>query len=56
MEYLGLNYGAIDLIVTPNGEYFFLEINPVGEFFWLELCPGLPISEAIANILLKGKG
>ncbi len=46
-----LNYGAIDIILTPDGRYIFLEVNPVGEFFWLERCPGLPISEAIALVL-----
>ncbi|MBW4682797.1 MAG: MvdD family ATP-grasp ribosomal peptide maturase [Microcoleus vaginatus WJT46-NPBG5] len=53
MSYFGLNYGAIDLILTPDGRHIFLEVNPVGEFFWLELCPGLPISRAIADILLN---
>ena len=52
MDYFGLNYGAIDLILTPDGRYVFLEVNPVGEFFWLERYPGLPISQAIADILL----
>jgi MvdD family ATP-grasp ribosomal peptide maturase len=52
MDYYGLNYGAIDIIVTPEGRHVFLEINPVGEFFWLERVPGLPISEAIADVLL----
>ncbi|MBD2043788.1 MvdD family ATP-grasp ribosomal peptide maturase [Microcoleus sp. FACHB-672] len=52
MSYFGLNYGALDLILTPDGRHIFLEVNPVGEFFWLELCPGLPISHAIADILL----
>ena len=51
--YFGLNYGAIDIIVTPDGRHVFLEINPVGEFFWLELfAPYFPISQAIAEILL----
>lgn len=53
MAYFGLTYGALDLILTPDGQYIFLEVNPVGEFFWLELCPGLPISKAIADILLS---
>jgi MvdD family ATP-grasp ribosomal peptide maturase len=52
MDYFRLNYGAVDFILTPDGRYVFLEINPVGEFFWLENCPGLPISEAIADVLL----
>ena len=51
--YFQLNYGAFDLILTPNGRYIFLEINPVGEFYWLEKHAGLPISQAIADILIK---
>lgn len=53
MSRFGLNYGAIDIIVTPDNRHVFLEVNPVGEFFWLERCPGLPISGAIAEILLN---
>jgi MvdD family ATP-grasp ribosomal peptide maturase len=52
MDYFVLNYGAIDIIVTPDGRHVFLEINPVGEFFWLERYPGLPIADAIADVLL----
>jgi len=56
MAYFGLNYGAIDIIVTPNGQHVFLEVNPVGEFFWLEIfSPHFPISQAIAEVLLTGK-
>ncbi|MEH1941823.1 MAG: MvdD family ATP-grasp ribosomal peptide maturase [Nostoc sp.] len=51
MAEFGLNYGAIDIILTPDGRHIFLEVNPVGEFFWLERCPGLPISQAIAKVL-----
>jgi len=52
MDYFVLNYGAIDIIVTPDGRHVFLELNPCGEFFWLERTPGLPISQAIADLLL----
>lgn len=52
MDYFGLNYGAADIIVTPDQRHVFLEVNPAGEFFWLERCPGLPISKAIASVLL----
>ena len=56
MKYFGLNYGAIDFILTPDGRYVFLEINPVGEFFWLECCsPYFPISQSIAELLLRQK-
>ncbi len=52
LDRFDLNYGAIDLIVTPEGRHVFLEINPAGEYFWLDRCPGLPISDAIADTLL----
>ena len=52
MDYFSLNYGAIDIILTPGGKHVFLELNPCGEFFWLERSPGLPISDAIADLLL----
>jgi MvdD family ATP-grasp ribosomal peptide maturase len=56
MDYFSLNYGAIDIILTPDGQHVFLELNPSGEFFWLERTPGLPISDAIADLLLAGRG
>ena len=52
MDYFSLNYGAIDIILTPEGKHVFLELNPCGEFFWLERSPGLSISGAIADLLL----
>jgi glutathione synthase/RimK-type ligase-like ATP-grasp enzyme len=52
MDSLGLDYGAADLILTPDGRYVFLELNPAGEFFWLEVQPGLAISTAIAEVLV----
>jgi MvdD family ATP-grasp ribosomal peptide maturase len=53
MDSFSLNYGAIDISVTPDGRHVFLEINPVGEFFWLERYSGLPIADAIADVLLE---
>ena len=52
MDHFSLNYGAIDIILTPDGKHVFIELNPCGEFFWLERTPGLPISGAIADLLL----
>jgi len=52
MDRLHLNYGAIDVILTPDGRYVFLEVNPCGEFYWLELYADLPISTAIAEVLV----
>ncbi|MDP1825010.1 MAG: MvdD family ATP-grasp ribosomal peptide maturase [Archangium sp.] len=50
-KWFGLNYAAADFIVTPEGRHLFLEINAGGEFFWLQRTPGLPIAEALAEVL-----
>jgi glutathione synthase/RimK-type ligase-like ATP-grasp enzyme len=48
---LGLCYGAIDLVLTPDDRYVFLEVNPMGQYLWIEKMTGLPISEAICDLL-----
>lgn len=53
MRISGLTFGAIDMIVTPNNEYFWIEINPSGQWQWIEVLTGLPIDQAIANALLR---
>jgi hypothetical protein len=50
---LGLSYGAIDLVLTPDGEYVFLELNVSGQWAFVELRAGLPISDAIADWLAE---
>lgn len=47
-----LVYAAIDLILTPDDRYVFLELNSAGEYGWIEELTGLPISEAIADYLM----
>ncbi|MEV8630688.1 MvdC/MvdD family ATP grasp protein [Streptosporangium sp. NPDC051023] len=54
VERLGLAYGAIDLILTPEGHHVFLEINPNGQFHWIEAATGLPIGVAIRDLLMSG--
>jgi MvdC family ATP-grasp ribosomal peptide maturase len=53
MGKFGLLFGALDFIVTPSGEYVFLEVNPVGEWGMLERDLDLPISSAIADALIS---
>jgi glutathione synthase/RimK-type ligase-like ATP-grasp enzyme len=53
MSELGLVFGAIDLICTPEGEHVFLEVNPAGEWGMLERELSLPISDAIAGALMS---
>ena len=52
MDKFGLLFGALDFIVTPSGEYVFLEVNPVGEWGMLERDLDLPISSVIADALV----
>jgi len=49
---LGLEFGAIDMIMTPQNELYFLEINANGQWAWIELLTGYPISAAIADLLV----
>lgn len=51
MELFGISFGAIDMIVTPDGDYVFLEVNPSGQWGWIERITGMPISKAIADTL-----
>ncbi|MEK7546046.1 MAG: MvdC/MvdD family ATP grasp protein [Patescibacteria group bacterium] len=48
---LGLRYGGIDMIRTPEGRHVFLEINPNGQWHWVQEKTGLPIGAAIADLL-----
>ena len=51
----GLTYGALDFIVTPDGDYVFLENNPVGQFLFVEqLVPELDMTGALAACLIAG--
>jgi glutathione synthase/RimK-type ligase-like ATP-grasp enzyme len=53
MARLGLRQGAIDMIVEPDGDYVFLEVNPHGEWGMLERDLDLAIGEAIATALIR---
>ncbi|MGK5550393.1 MvdC/MvdD family ATP grasp protein [Actinomadura kijaniata] len=55
MDELGIVYGALDFIVTPEGEYVFLESNPCGQFLWMENDLGVPMADTLADLLMKGE-
>jgi hypothetical protein len=52
----GLVYGALDFVITPGGDWIFLEINAGGQFGWLEDATGIPVTAALADILTAGDG
>ena len=51
MDSFGLNFASLDMIVTPEGEFVFLELNPNGQWLWLELELGLPLVASMADLL-----
>ena len=53
LKRMNLNFGCFDFIVTPEGEYVFLECNPNGQWLWIEEETGMKISEAIADALIR---
>jgi len=44
--------GSIDMILTPEDEYVFLEVNPVGQFQWVAEHCNYPINQKIAEYLI----
>jgi glutathione synthase/RimK-type ligase-like ATP-grasp enzyme len=53
----GLNFSAMDLIVTPDDRYVFLENNPNGQFIFVEhKLPELAMTDALAACLIRGAG
>ncbi len=53
MKQLDLVFGCIDMILTPDGEYVFLEVNPSGQWNWVEKLTGMKITEALVDALLN---
>lgn len=51
---MGLQFGAIDLIIDRDDTIWFLEINPNGQWAFIEENTSQPIGKAIAELLEKG--
>lgn len=49
MRELNIKYGALDFIVTKNGDWIFLEINCMGQWLWIEQLTGMKISDSIVK-------
>jgi len=52
-DHFGLNYGAADLIVRPDGRHVFLELNASGAFAFLGEAAAASIAAAIAEVLVE---
>jgi hypothetical protein len=57
MRGLRLRFGCIDMIVTPDGRYVFLEINQQGQFLWMEeRDPSIDLLNRFARFLCEEGG
>ena len=56
MHRLGLSFAALDMIVTPDDRYVFLEANATGQWSWIERATGLPICETLVDLLVGQSG
>ncbi len=54
MKKMGLVFGAMDFIVTEDGQYIFLEINEQGQFLWIEdNNPAFEMLDVFVNFLIN---
>lgn len=51
MKKLNLNSGSLDMIVSKNNEYVFLEVNPIGQFGMVSYPCNYKLEKIIANYL-----
>ena len=49
----GINFASLDMILTPEDEFVFLDLNPNGAWLWLEVELGLPLAANMADLLIS---
>lgn len=49
---MGIVMACLDIAVTAEGRYVFLEANPHGQWLWSQQLTGLPLLEAFADMLI----
>jgi len=52
---LGLVFGCLDYIVTPDGRYVFLEVNQMGQWLFIEAGTDQPLLDAFTELLIQGR-
>ena len=51
---MDLRFGCFDFVVTPQGQWVFLEINQMGQFLWIEeSLPDLPLLQMFCDLLVQ---
>jgi ATP-grasp ribosomal peptide maturase len=54
MRHFAISFGCFDFCVDTAGRHWFLECNSAGQFQFVEQATGLPITAALADLLVKG--
>ncbi len=54
MARLRLVHAAFDFAVDDVGTWWFFEVNPGGVYGWLEFHTGVPITDALVDVLVEG--
>lgn len=52
-SHYGLRFSTFDIILTPSGEYVFLECNPNGQWYWIEELTKMPMAKALADLMIE---
>ncbi|MCP3960422.1 MAG: hypothetical protein GY719_21465 [bacterium] len=56
MRRLNIVFGCFDLIVTPEGEHFFVEVNEMGQFLFVEEAnPEIMVLDPFCELLIHGR-
>lgn len=55
LDHYVLQFGAFDFIVTPKGEWVFLELNPNGQWAWIEPLTKQPLRASMIRLLMEGE-
>lgn len=55
MESINMNCGSIDIVVTKDLKYYFLEVNPVGQFQQVSYPCNYFLEEKVAQFLIKNE-
>lgn len=53
MEYIGLKTGSLDIVVTTENKFVFLEVNPVGQFGNVSMISNYSLEKEIADWFIK---
>jgi glutathione synthase/RimK-type ligase-like ATP-grasp enzyme len=51
MKSFDINFASLDMILTPEGEFVFIELNPNGQWLWIEFEAGFPLVASMADLL-----